>query len=33
MLEGVGEDVPVEMNEAGGLQSKIPYRCDLLETS
>lgn len=29
-ISSVGPDVPVVVNEAGGKQSRVPYRCDLL---
>ncbi len=29
-IPGVGPDAPVHINETGGKQSDIPYRCDLL---
>lgn len=32
MLEGVGADVPLEENEAGGKQSAIPYAFHLIDS-
>lgn len=31
ILSGLGPDSPIEINEHGGMQSSIPYRCDLLD--
>lgn len=30
-IEGVGPDAPETVNEHGGKQSAVPYRCDLLD--
>lgn len=30
IIDGVGPDTPTLVNERGGKQSAIPYRCDLL---
>lgn len=32
VVEGVGKDAPVMVNDVGGKQSHCPYRCDLLPT-
>ena len=30
MIEGVGPDAPTTINQRGGRQSSVPFRCDLL---
>ena len=31
MIQGVGKDAPMEVNEHGGKQSKVDYRFDLVD--
>lgn len=31
IINGVGPDTPTTTNEQGGMQSDLPYRCDLLD--
>jgi hypothetical protein len=31
IINGVGPDSPIATNEQGGMQSDLPYRCDLLD--
>lgn len=32
MIDGMGKEVPVEVNENGGRQSKLSYRFDLIDS-